>query len=247
MGIKWRKSAALVKYQMRIYVKENRFLMPLVVMLILLYLMYSISPVGVVSSFSMSCYMIFIIMVWAGFTVAVVEDPIMEQIQLLRVENALCYYLGKIFFVFVLGLAGSCICLFFPVAVNLIRQGQLFGRPLLISDLVHAFFLLLGSSFAGGTLGSLWHPMVMRERKMALLLTVLAAVLTIIKGAVVQEIPFLKWLVWVLPPVDEVMENYGHAEFFACSQTLKIFLFLMTYSLIYSMIKSAVSYKRKFG
>lgn len=213
--MKWRKTAASVKYQLRIYVKENRFPMPLVVMLILCYFMYSMSPVGVVSSFSMSCYMIFGIMVWVGFTVSALEDPVMEQIQLLRVESALCYYLGKILFVFALGLAGTCICLFCPVAFNIVKQGRLFGRQLMVLDLVHAFFLLLGSSFAGGTLGSVLHPMVMRERKMALLLTVLAAVLTIIKGAAVREIPFLKWLIWALPPVDEVMGSYGHAEFFS--------------------------------
>ena len=245
--MKWRKTAALVKYQLRIYVKENRFLMPLVVMLVLLYFMYSISPVDVVSSFSLSCYIIFSIMVWIGYTVSAAEDLVMEQIEMLRVESAWCYYMGKVLFVFVLGFAGTCLCLFFPVAVNMIKQGQLFDRQLTLPDLLHAFFLLLGSSFAGGALGSILHPTVMRERKMALLLTILAAVLTIIKGAAVQEISVLKWITWVLPPVNNVMGSYGHAEYFSFLQTLKIFLFLMTYGIIYSMIKSAVSYKRKFG
>lgn len=247
MRMKWRKIAALVKYQLRMYVKENRFLMPLVVMLVLLCFMYSMSPADVVSCFSMSCYMIFSIMVWIGVTVSAAEDPVMEQIQMLRVESAQCYYMGKVLFVFVLGFTGTCLYLFFPVLVSIIYQGQLFSRQLTILDLFHAFFLLLGSSFAGGALGSILHPTVMRERKMAMLLTILAAVLTIIKGAAVQEIPVLKWITWILPPVNNVMGSYGHAEFFTFSQTLKIFLFLMTYGIIYSMIKSAVSYKRKFG
>lgn len=251
MIVKWnekgRKTAALVKYQLRIYSKENRFLMPLIVMLSLLYFMYSMSPVGVVSSFAMSCYMIFLITTWAGFTVSAVEDPIMEQIQILRVGSVRCYYISKILFLFVLCLAGTGICLVFPVAADIAYRGGLFSRQLTAYDLLHSFLLLLGSSFAGGTLGSILHPMVMRERKMALLLTVLAAVLTIIKGAVVREISFLKWLVWILPPVDHVMGNYGHEEVFTWPQTLKIFLFLMTYGMIYSMIKSVVSDKRRFG
>lgn len=243
-----RKTTALVQYRMRIYGKENRFIMPLAAMLFMLYIMYSMKPAGVVSSFFMSSYMIFLIAVWNGFVMSSAEDPVMEQIQMLRVQNIFAYYVSKIVCLLLVGLAGTCICLVLPVAVNVINDGTLFERTLTGYDLFNAFLLLSGASFAGGTLGSILQPpMVLRERKNALLLTVLAAVLTIIKQALMQEIPLLKWILWILPPLERAGQIYGNADFFLLSDTVKIFLLLMTYAIIYSMIKSVVSHRRKFA
>lgn len=240
-----RKIIELVKYQLRIYFKGSRFIVPFLAMVVLLYMMYSVSPVSIVSSFSMSCYMVFFIMVWIGFDAPSSENTVMEQIQFLRVQSAWIYYISKVVFLIVLGFLIVCICIILPILINVFSQMELFNRPLTGYDVCNAFLLLGGCSFAGGMLGSILHPGVMRNRKAATLLTILFAVLTIIRTSVVQKFSFLKWIVWILPPVDKVPEIYRNAEYFQLAQTIKILLFLVTYGIIYSMIKSIIQNGRK--
>lgn len=52
--------------------------MPFVVLLIVLYTIYSVKPMGIVDSFSISCYLVFFIMVWIGLNVSSAENPVME-------------------------------------------------------------------------------------------------------------------------------------------------------------------------
>lgn len=236
----------LVKYQLRIYFKGNRFIPPFLVAALFLYMMYQMKPVSIVSSFSMGCYMVFLVMAWIGFDAPSSEDAEMEQIQFLRVQSAWIYYMSKVLFLIVLGFLIVCFCLILPVLVNVSDHMELFGRPLTGYDICNAFLLLSGCSFAGETLGSILHPCVMKNRKAATLLTILFAVMTIIRTPVVQKFSLLKWVVWVLPPVDKVPEIYRNAEYFRLAQTIKILLFLVTYGIIYSMIKSIICIKRKF-
>ena len=78
-----------VKYQLQVYMKGSRFIMPLVVTVVIMYMMYSMSPVDVVGSFCMNCYVVFLIMAWIGFGMSASENAVMEQIQLLRVQSVL--------------------------------------------------------------------------------------------------------------------------------------------------------------
>lgn len=83
-------------------------------------------------------------------------------------------------------------------------KGNKFIMPLTAYDVLNAFILVAGCSFAGGALGSLLHPRVMEDRKLAVVLTVLFSVLTVVRTGLVQEITSLKYVAWILPPVDRV-------------------------------------------
>lgn len=220
--------------------------MPLISILLILSMMYSIAPVSVVSSFAITCFPVFIIMAWVGFSIPSGENIVIEQIILLRMKNSLLYYIGKIFFLLVLGCIATFICLVFPVIIYIRSSMELFNRQLQVYDMINAFFLLNGCAFAGGSLGSLLHPSVMRNQKSAALLTVLVVVLTIIRASVIQEFPILKYVLWTLPPLYNAINLYVGTDSFQLSQTIRIFTSFMTYGIIYSMIKTVISYQKKF-
>ena len=83
-----KKIAELTRYGLHIYFKGNKFIMPLVVIIVYQYTMYTIMPVGIVESFVMASYLVFFVLVWTGLSVSADENPVMEQIQLLRVRTA---------------------------------------------------------------------------------------------------------------------------------------------------------------
>lgn len=241
-----KKIAELTRYGLHIYFKGNKFIMPLVVIIVYQYTMYTIMPVGIVDSFVMASYLVFFVLVWTGLSVSADENPVMEQIQLLRVRSSLCYYLSRAAVLAVLGLSASTICVLFPVIQNLLNHKALFLRPLTAYDVLNAFILVAGCSFAGGALGSLLHPRVMEDRKLAVVLTVLFSVLTVVRTGLVQEITFLKYVAWILPPVDRVSYIYGNADEFRLIQTGILFAALAAYGAALVIIRSCICQKRKF-
>lgn len=241
-----KKTIELVKYQLMIFFRGSRFIMPLVMMAVFLYMMYSIKPTGIVDSFSISCYLVFFIMVWIGLSVSSAEDTVMEQIQLLRVRNPVSYYLGKVIFLVVMGLAVDLICVVFPIVQNLLNHKALFLRPLTGYDILNAFLLLWGGSFVGGAIGSFFHPRIMRDRKLAIVLTVLVTILTSIRTTLVQEVPVFRFAAWIFPPLDRVSFVYGQSDVFQLKKTVMIFLILLLYGIIFSVLKSVICCKKKF-
>ncbi|MDE6750081.1 MAG: hypothetical protein K2K21_13615 [Lachnospiraceae bacterium] len=241
----------LVKYQLRIYFKGSRFIMPFIVVFIFMYMMYKgIGKVEIVDFFCITCYLVFLVMVWTGFSVASAENEVMEQIQMLRVNSNSVYYMGKELFLIVIGLLINCICLAFPVikyVLSIMSRTVIFDRQLMGSDILNAFILLAGCSIVGGALGSFLHPNVMRDRKSAMLITLLAAVLTIIKTSIVSEIPVLKFITWILPPVDKIFITYGKEDYFGLVKTCGIFMLLVVYGVVYSLMKSVICCKRKYS
>lgn len=236
----------LVRYQLELYFKGSRFVMPFVVMTAFLFTLYSVKPVDIVDGFSVTCYLVFFIMVWIGQGLVSSENTVMEQIQLLRVKRDWVYYLGQVVFLFVLGLMADVFCLALPFVLNLVNHGELFTRTLTGLDMLNGFLLFCACSSAGGALGSLLHPRVMRDRKTAMVLTLLAALVSMTRIVLVRKIPVLKWGIWIFPPLDEITMVYGGEKIFQIVRTGKIFLIFMIYGVVYSLIKSVICQRKKF-
>ncbi len=84
----------LTKYHGHSYLKSNKYVMPLAVFFVLLYVNYSIIPLRVIDSFCISCVYAFMIMVWAGIGYNESEPLISRQILVLRVQSASRYYIS---------------------------------------------------------------------------------------------------------------------------------------------------------
>ena len=241
-----RKVIELVKYQLQIYFKGSKFIMPLILTVIFLYTMYSVKPTGIVDSFAMSGYLVFFIMVWTGLGVSSSEDPVMEQIQLLRVEKRAYYELSKPIFLILIGLLLTAICTVFPVVQNILNHKELFLRDLTGYDILNGSVLLFGCTFVGGAVGSLFHPRVLKDRKMAVILTVFLSILSAVGTAIVQEIPALKVILWMIPPIGRISAVYARTDIFDLGKTGMICLLFAAYGIGYSVIKTVLCRKRKF-
>lgn len=241
-----KKTMNLVKLQLQIYFKGTQFVMPLVGSAVFLYMMYSIKPLDIVSSFLISSVFLFLMMVWVGLSATFGEDTVTEQLLLLRVQSEVCYYLSKVLFLICIALLADILYAAFPVIQNILNGSDLFTRPVILADVGNALLLQGGSAIAGATLGSLLHPRVLKDRKMILILTVFLTALTVTSTAFIDVIPAMKWILWILPPVMIPAEIYGNADFFAIGQTAALFFVLILYAAVYSIIKSIICHRNKF-
>lgn len=87
-------------------------------------------------------------------------------------------------------------------------------------------------------LGAFFHPDICKDRKVAIALTVLLALLAILRDIIAVSQPVLKYVLWIVPNVAYVATQYGNEQFFNISISLQYFCILMIYAVIYGVVGS---------
>jgi len=240
------KTVSMVKYELQIYFKGSSFIMPLVVTACYLYIMYSMKPLFVLSGYLLSGIFLFFLMVWIAMTAVQREDEVMEQILYLKMNSAGKYYLGKALFLICIALLYVILCIFFPVFQNAVNGGDMFIRKITGADLLNAFVILTGSAICGSCTGNLLHSRVMKDRRLAFILTVLICIMAIVQTSVIRKVPVLKFIMWIFPPVMLPSQIYRNADFFDVRHSVSLFLIFFLYALCYAVIKSILCYRNRF-
>ncbi|MGN0328604.1 MAG: hypothetical protein ACI4D4_06450 [Lachnospira sp.] len=233
------------KYRLQCYYKSYTYLMPFMVMCVYLSFMYSVKPQDIISGYITSVHFLFIIMVWIGMSEINRENRVMEQIIELRVHKTYAYFAGKMLFFFILSMIMTTICTVWPLFRNVIENGAFFDRGYLWEDFLNSYILILGSAYSGAMLGALFHPDTIKDRKTAIALTVLFALLANIREIVAKSYPILKFVLWILPNVECAAVQFGNEKFFDIRGSLYCFCILMTYAVVYGIIGCILQYKRR--
>jgi len=205
----------LLIYHFKTYLKSYKLLLPFLIYLIYLFAAYGIMPFSIVSSFSESAGILFFIMAYVGFSYAELENPVTEQLILLRVHNDTLYYLSRLTVLLIIGFVMSLLGLLYPLILNSVNNDHLFTRSLQLEDVVIGFFLHCLMAFLGAMTGSFFHPRIIKNRKLAVLLLFFVAVMGISKGALANYIPQTRFVFWIFPPVFDVLASFTKLDFFA--------------------------------
>ena len=219
--------------------------MPIIVVCIFLRFMYSIKPMDIVSGYLITVHFLFLLMAWVGMTEINRENRSLEQVMELRVHKTWAYFAGKMLFLFWLSLMMSGICTIWPFVQNIIEKGTFFHRAYLPEDMINSFLLNLGSAYSGAMLGSFLHPDVYKDRKTAIALTVLSAIVAELQGIIVLNQPVLKYFLCFLPNVAFASLRYGNEKYFDLNVTLSYFCMFMCYALVYGVIGSTWQFRRR--
>lgn len=235
-----------VRYQYKQYMLSSKWVMPMVALVAILSVMYTVTPVEVVNSFSMTGLFLFPIMVWVGVTNQELEPEVSEQIMILRLKSARKYYVCHILFQTLLCVISVVIAMLIPMLKNILTQNAVFGRGIIWSDILGGFLLMFSCAFTGITVGELFHIRIVKERTLMIGATFFLALLAVIRTGVIEEYPVSKYLFWIVPPVSDVVSWFSNAEYFDMGKLLGGCMLLMLYGVIFSVVKVELLRIRKF-
>lgn len=236
----------LLSYHFKVYLKSNKLLLPFLIYLLYLFTAYSIMPYSIVSSFSESAWVVFFIMTYVGFSYTELENSVTEQLVLLKVKNDNLYYISRIIVLVIVGVIMSVIGMLYPVINNIYNSSQLFTRDLLLSDIIFGLLLHCMMGFLGAMTGSLFHPRIIKNRKIAILMVFFTAVLAVAKGALIEEVPFMGFITWIFPPVYNMLVTFTNSEFFSLQTMVIPFLWGLTYGTVLMIVQIHFLKKNKF-
>ncbi|SUY45233.1 Uncharacterised protein [Clostridium putrefaciens] len=220
---------ALFKYNYKIYIKCNKFLIPLLIFCIFQLIFYGTDSVDFTSSIIICANVVFFMMTWIGFSYCETQDFLTEQIVFLKVNNNKLYWVSKILFMWMVGIIVSLIATTWPLAVNLLNNGNgsLFNNGITLNNVLLGFFIYILVTFMGVILGMTFQTKITGNRNRGVMLMFLIALLSALKGPLIKEFPIAKAITWLLPPVYDVITS--------CMLPQKFSLSVLSIPVIYSV------------
>lgn len=229
---------ALLKYHFVKYKKSYKFIIPSLAVVIYLPVAYSMFPQNVLSSFAISTAVIFYLMIWLGFGYSEVEESVSEQLIILKLRNNQnLYYASKVLFINLFGMGLSMMMILYPIIINTIYKNHLFQRAISIQEVLWGLFVHFAATVLGVMLGMLFHPRIIADRKKALMIVALLAIMSVVKGAIAAEYPVFHLVSWVLPPLFEIIDVFYDEKIYV---NTSIVLPTLTYILLYIAVEIGI-------
>ena len=236
----------MICYQYKQYMFSAKWVMPFVLLVLFVASFYSMSPVEIVNGFAMTGLVLFVLMAWVGVTTQELEPEISEQVLILRFKSERKYYVCHILFLAVLCVIGIFVSMGIPLVKNLLVSGAMFSRKVEMLDVIGGFALLFACAFTGVMLGELFHVRVIKERTITVGATFFMVVFAVVRSGLVEKYPISRFLVWVVPPVSDVVSWFSNGSRFDTGKLLVGFTLLMLYAIIMVVIKVELLRLKKF-
>lgn len=192
---------ALLRYNYKIYMKENKFIVPFLFYFLFHGIFYSTGNEKFVPGVTVCASILFSIMTWMGFSYSELQDLRTEQITFLKVNNENVYWASKIVFMFSIGIMLSV----FGTVVPIVRSFS--SVDININNFILGFLILIISSFMGALIGMIFQTRVVGNRDRALLFAIFITLIAIIKIPIWKEYEFTKIITWVVPPINDITNS----------------------------------------
>ena len=235
-----------VRYQYKQDVLSAKWVIPFIALLAVFGAMYSILPIDVVGNFSIMSLVLFLLMAGIGTASQGIEPEVSEQIIILRMQSERKYYIGQVLFLGTLSGIVTVVCLCYPIILHYWNGKMLFTRNIQVSDIIGGFLLMFACSFLGCMLGEIFSPRMIRERKIRFMLSIAFALISVVRIGIVAEVPITKYILWIVPPVSDVVGWFMKEEYFQTGRITGAFFILMVYAIVLVVIKIELSRIRKF-
>lgn len=224
---------ALLKYNYKLYRKCNKFIIPLLVFGLFQQIYYSGGSVDFTSGMIMCCNLSFCIMAWMGFSYCESQDWRTEQIAFLKVKGRNIYWISKILFMWLIGIVLSLVGVIWPLIINSISNSTSLGNKVMLNDVLLGFLIQILAALMGVLVGMIFQVKVIGNRNMGVMIILLYALLSIVKGPLIKSFPFAKLITWLLSPIY----NVTNSLMVNGKSSLDILAIPVMYCLIYILIQ----------
>jgi len=239
------KTQSLLYFHFFTLIKAPKFIIPLGVFIFLQLMHYMTvhnPPADFFSYIFLSELFTFVIAVWLGHTSHNFIDNTTEQLLILRTKSHIKYYTIHTIFLFNI----STVLALIGIGIPTILSFTGFFYQFTFAYFAYSLLLFLGSSFAGVSLGALFHPRVIPQKAEAPFYAIFTCLIAVTRHPISQAYPFLTYPLRLLPNTSAhhaIIPNSAHLTF---PIVALLFLTSLAYGLIYSAIKIYALSKNKF-
>jgi len=239
------KISSMLYFHFFTLVKAPKFIIPLGVLILLQFIHYSTvtsPPTDYFNYIFLSEIFTFIVAIWLGYISHHFIDETTEQLLILRLRSHIKYYTIRTVFLFLISTSLALISVSIPAIFNFTGLFYQFTPAYFI----YSFLIFLGSSFAGVSLGALFHPRVVPQKAEAPILAIFIALIAVTRYPITQAYPFLTPILWLLPNTSAHHALIPDSTHLTLMTVAFILLTSLAYGFFYSVINIYLLTKNKF-
>lgn len=236
-----------LRYQTRVYLRSNKPIMPFAVLILLVGLLYAVMPVLPADSYAASATVLSFVSAWLGLSYAEVEDPVSEQLIVLKLGSIVKYQAAYTLFLVLVGLAAGALAVVLPLIQYAIHGEALYEVQVNVSTVLYALVLHTCVAFMGTSTGAFFHPRLFPNRQITLLLICFALLLGFVKIGLHRMFPFTAALTWIFPPISEISETFSGMGLFSLGPVAAVAGRCLLYGGVLTAIRITVIARRRFA
>lgn len=236
-----------VRYLAHAYGKTSKPIMPFACLVILVGLLYAVMPVLPADSYAASATILCFVATWIGLTYADVEDPVSEQLLVLKLGSMARYQAVYTLFLACVGLLAAALAVLQPILVNIVNSGALYSEQLTLQTVLFGLLLHACAGFMGTATGAFFHPRLFADRKIALLLASTTLIIGFVRIGLHNTLPWTRYLTWLFPPVSLISERLAGTGTFAPGAVLAVCGVCALYGGALTLLRAAILCRKRFS
>ncbi len=236
----------LMSYIFRDYIRSYKYIVPVLLFGCFLLGIYAIRPNDVTYSYVISSAVIYMLAAWLTSGLIDNEDNVQQQITILHCRSHTVFYLCKIAFIWLFTLLLSCIAIIYPILVNTFDR-EVNTNDIFLASVSHSLLALLGIAIA-----LMFNSRFIHDRRLSLLLLYMVIILSLIQGKLTEILPFIKYPLYLLPPVFYSLDQMGSTSKYSMvnspgtASVLALFVIILLYSFFLISIFIKISKKKGY-
>ncbi|ATP40772.1 hypothetical protein CSE16_12325 [Solibacillus sp. R5-41] len=192
--------SAFIRYQLISFVRSLKFIPPVVIFLVWVFILYAYKNVPILSSYAASSIAMYIIMTWITMAIFTLDEESEKHILISHLKRKVSYLFGKWLTILVVMIPLLLFAIFFPIIT------ESFKGNMSIKLYAYAFYSHLAFMTFGILVGTLFSATKFATKKYAWLSSVFIIVVSLASKSIIEISLFFKWFLWVFPPVFKVIE-----------------------------------------
>lgn len=231
------KTIQLTRYKLHRYFFSPKITIPFIVIAIFTSIVYSMAPLYVCSGFIMSGILNFFLSAFICMNIGAGEEIVEEQLLMLHGKKRIRYYMGRELSFVSINLVYTLVLTIIPLILNVVDHNQLFLRSITKKDVVCGSMTIFFSGLAGIAIADLFHKQIMKDRNLAVILTILFMIITVVIDAVIQKNQLPAVIAIVFPPVMDPASYFVRTDQFIWEKVILYAIQMVLYFAGYGIVK----------
>ena len=184
------------------------------------------------SSYGVSSIALYLAMTWLTMALFTLEEESEKHILFTHLGSKIKYLVGKWITLLVFMIPLLLFAVFFPIVTGS------FKGTVSLELYIFAFFSHICFSMLGIIIGTIFSATILATKKYAWLLAVTVIVISLASKSLIESAPILKLILWIFPPVYEIVEHMRGGETLLMKETMLVDI---TFVICYILIGSAIN------
>ncbi|MED3574591.1 hypothetical protein [Cytobacillus praedii] len=193
--------SAFVRYELLNFIRSLKFIPPVVLYLAWIFILYAYKNVPILSSYGVSSIAIYLVMTWIAMGMLSIEEESEKHILFSHLGSKWRFLRGKWYALLLMMVPLMLFAVFFPIFTGSFNA-EMTIEYYLLTFFCHTVFAILGA-----LVGTLFSATRLADKKYAWLSAVFVLVCSLASKSLIETAVFLKWILWIFPPVFNVIEH----------------------------------------